>query len=255
MGVKKGTRSLWVLAACVVPLLAGCSGSAYYWQVKTDSTPRPPSFNPALFEREPVAVLETVARPGLQGNEVGLSLSLMRILKRVNPNWKVVSPQETATRINQKGLADEYTKMRMDYGQSNILAREPLQKIGSVSGARYALQPLLRDFTQTTTERWTFPGLEFRISQTRSSILRLALQLWDTQTGELIWASTAEATLQGESVAQDPVHLEEAVRVTWASMITDFTRGKTSSKYDSVNKFLDSLIREEVRQEPQQNKD
>ena len=45
---------------------------------------------------------------GLHGNEVGLSLALSRTLKRIEPTWKLVSPKETATRINQAGLAAEY---------------------------------------------------------------------------------------------------------------------------------------------------
>jgi hypothetical protein len=234
--------------------LSGCPGSVYLWEVRTESTARPPSFNPAVFEQQPVAVLEALTAPGLHGNEVGLALSLSRILKRVEPKWKLVSPQETATRINQRGLAAEYTRMRMDYEQSNILDREPLRKIGATLGARYVFQPRLASFTQTLYDRWKVPGLELIIVRIRSSILRLSLQLWDTETGALIWASTAEATFQEEALSEDPVYLREAGRITWASIISDLTHGKTSSAYTPVNQLLDSLIQEDVQQEPQQNK-
>ena len=234
--------------------LAGCPGSVYLWEVRTESTTRPASFNPTVFEQEPVAVLEALTAPALHGNEVGLALSLTRILKRVVPNWKLVSPQETATRINQKGLAAEYARMRMDYGQSNILDRESLRKIGAALGVRYVFQPRLAAFTQIMYDRWKVPAVELQVVRIRSSILRLSLQLWNTETGELLWASTAEATFQEEAVSQDPVYLREAGRITWASIIADFTHGKTSSKYSPVNKLLDSLINEEGEQEPQQNK-
>ena len=229
--------------------LAGCPGSVYLWEVRTESTTRPASFNPTVFEQEPVAVLEALTAPALHGNEVGLALSLTRILKRVVPNWKLVSPQETATRINQKGLAAEYARMRMDYGQSNILDRESLRKIGAALGVRYVFQPRLAAFTQIMYDRWKVPAVELQVVRIRSSILRLSLQLWNTETGELLWASTAEATFQEEAVSQDPVYLREAGRITWASIIADFTHGKTSSKYSPVNKLLDSLIKEEGEQE------
>jgi len=234
--------------------LSGCPGSVYLWEVRTESTTTPPSFNPAVFDQQPVAVLEALTSPGLHGNEVGLAFSLSRILKRVQPKWKLVSPQETATRINQRGLAAEYTRMRIDYELGNILDREPLRKIGAALGARYVFQPRLAAFTQVLYDRWKIPGLEVQVVRIRSSILRLSLQLWDTETGELIWASTAEASFQEEAVSEDPVYLREAGRITWASIITDFTHRKTSSVYTSVNTLLDSLIHEEVEQEPQPNK-
>jgi hypothetical protein len=234
--------------------LSGCPGSVYIWEVRTESTTRPPSFNPAVFEQQPVAVLDALTAPALHGNEVGLALSLGRILKRVEPKWKLVSPQETATRINQRGLAAEYTRMRMDYEQSNILDREPLRKIGAALGTRYVFQPRLAAFTQTLYDRWKLPAFEVHVVRIRSSILRLALQLWDTETGELIWASTAEATFQEEALSEDPVYLREAGRIAWASIITDFTNGKTSSAYSSVNKLLDPMIKEEGEEEPKQNK-
>ena len=252
LGFSRSATCAGLLLLCL--FLSGCPGSAYLWEVRTESTTRPPSFNPAVLEKEPVAVLETLAAPALHGNEVGLSLSLTRILKKVVPNWKVVSTQETATRINQRGLAADYTRMRMDYEQSNILDREHLRKIGAALGVRYVFQPRLAAFSQTLYDRWKIPALEVQVVRIRSSILRLSLQLWDSETGELIWASTAEATFQEETLSQDPVYFREAGRITWASIISDFTHGKTSSIYTSVNKLLDSLIHEEGEQESQPNK-
>ncbi len=38
----------------------------------------------------------------------------------------------------------------------------------------------------------------------------MSLQLWDTETGELIWASAAEAAFQEEALFDGPVYLREA---------------------------------------------
>ena len=115
-----------------------------------------------------------------------------------------MSPKETATRINQAGLAAEYVRMRIDYERSDILDREPLRKIGAALGVRYVFQPRLAFFNQTIYQRWEFPGLNVWVLQTRVSILRQSLQLWDTETGELLWASLGEGDLPGRRAISCP---------------------------------------------------
>jgi hypothetical protein len=234
---KVRLAGLVLLAAAV----AGCTPALYGWTVRTSSTPTAGSFSPWELEREPVAIFEAHAPGGLRGNELGLAGYLAEILKTVAPDFKIVSPQETASRINQGGLAQEYAKMRTDYEQTNILEAASLRKLGEVTMARYAFQPRLGAFSQTMTNRWT--PIDLRIVQTRSSVLRLSLQLWDTHTGEPIWSSTAEAILSSEVVFQDPVYLEDAARVALGSVVADFMRGRTSSTYTPVNTAIDSLIR------------
>lgn len=203
-----------------------------------------------MLDREPVAIFEAHAPGGLRGNELGLAGYLADILKTVVPDFKVVSPQETASRINTSGLAQEYARMRADYEQTNILEAATLRKLGEAAGARYAFQPRLGGFIQTMTNRWT--PWDLRIVQTRSSTLRLSLQLWDLHSGERIWSSTAEAVLSSEVVLQDPVYLEDAARVALGGVVADFLRGRTSSTYTPLNKAIDSLIRPP---KPEENQD
>jgi hypothetical protein len=187
-----------------------------------------------------VAIFEALAPGGLRGNELGLSLYLADILARAAPTFKVVLPRETASRINMQGLAPDYTRMRADFELTNILDAATLRKLSRAVQARYAFQPRLGAVTQTMTERWKIWDL--RVIQTRSSIIRLSLQLWDMHTGEPIWSSTAEATLASDVVLQDPVFLEDAARVALGSVLSDFLRGGTGSTYTPLNKALDSLI-------------
>ena len=91
-------------------------------------------------------------------------------------------------------------------------------------------------------DRWTFPGVGVVLSQTRQSNLRMSVQLWDTQTGELLWASMAEGTMQSEAFSKDPVYLEDTMRVTLGSIIADFLNRKTASTYTPLNKIVDELI-------------
>ena len=209
----------------------------------------PPSFQPAVFEQHSVALFGAITSPALRGNEVIISYGLAEILHKVSPNWKVMSPQELSKRINRQGLAGEYTKMRMDFEVSHILDGGTLRKIASALGVRYVFQPHLAAFSQIMSDRWSFPPIDLRMMHTRSSIMRISLQLWDAETGEIVWASVAEATMQNEAVSQDPVYFTDILRATLGSIVTDFKHRETASSYTSVNKILNDLIEESVPQE------
>jgi hypothetical protein len=244
-------RSKLRLAGLVllVAATAACTPSLYGWTVRTSSTLPAGSFQPSMLQNEPVAIFEALAPGALRGNELGLSHHLADILGTVAPTFKIVSPRDTASRINTTGLAPDYVRMRTDYEQTNILDATALRKLGAAVEARYVFQPRLGAFTQTMTVRWN--PWDLRLVQTRSSILRLSLQLWDTRTGEPVWYSIAEASLSGEVVLQDPVYLEDAARIALGSVVADFLRGQTSSTYTPYNKALDSLIRRPAAEEKQ----
>jgi hypothetical protein len=182
----------------------------------------------------------------IEGNEVGVENFLAEILARVAPGIKVIDPLETVTRINRSGFADAYAKMHDAALSSNILAQEPLQKLGMAVGARYVFQPRLMLFRQSLIDRWVFPVFGIRVSQTRATILRLALQLWEAETGALLWFSVAEGTMQSEAMSQDPVYFKDVVRVTLGSMIEDLVLGKTDSMYTPVNVLLNGLVQRPV---------
>jgi len=171
-----------------------------------------------------------------------LDYLLSEVLQKVAPHIRVISSRNSMSQINQQGLAVEYTQMRVDAELSYLLNRESLKKIGTAIGARYVFQPRLAAFAQIMTDRWTFPGLGVLLMQTRSSDLRVSLQLWDTRTGELLWVSMAEGTLQSEAASRDYVYFEDAARVALGSMIADLLNRKTGSTYTPLNKLLDQLI-------------
>ena len=230
----------WVLF--ILAFTTGCSSSIYGWQVRTSSTALPATFDSAMLGQEPVAVLGALTMPGLRGNEVGLDIMLGQILNKVAPQLHIVSTHHTISKINQQGLTPEYAQMRADAEQSHILNRETLRKIGKAIGARFVFQPRLAAFTQIMYDRWTFPAFGVVVSQTRQSNLRMSVQLWDAQTGDVLWGSMAEGTMQSEAFAKDPVYLEDIMRVTLGSIVADFLNRKTASTYTPLNKIVDQLI-------------
>jgi hypothetical protein len=99
------------------------------------------------------------------------------------------------------------------------------------------------------TDRWKIPAFDIRVAQTRSSDMRVVLQLWDMKTGEMLWGSAAETSMQNEAVSQDPVYLEDIARATLGSIMADFLNRRRASKYTPVNKFLNDLIQEAMPKE------
>jgi hypothetical protein len=243
----KGTlRALALLRTTlilIVVLATGCSSSIYGWHVRTHSSPLSPTYNRAVLLQEPVAIFGALAPPVLLGSETGLDSILVQVLKQVGPSSKVITPQETASLINRSDLAAEYTRMRSEALQSHLLDRGSLKKLGTAIGVRYVFQPKLTAFMQLTKDRWELPPIALKVSRIRSSIMRLSLQLWDMQTGDLLWTSLAEATLESEAVGQDPVYFEDIARVTMGGVIADFINGKTASSYGPLDKIVNQLIR------------
>lgn len=225
---------------------AGCSGSIYNWQVRTTGTAVAPSFDQAPVTEKPVAIFPALSGPILRGTEVALSRHLAKILEKLTPNWRVVDEQSTLTRINTQGLGKDYILLRRDAEDTHLLDRESLRSIGAALGVRYIFQPRLVSFSQTMTQRWKVPGLELRVVETRSSMMRISLQLWDAGSGELIWSSMAESVLANEAVSQDPVFLDDAARVTLGSLMADFLNRRTASQYTYLNETIDTLVRESI---------
>lgn len=232
----------------IVVFTAGCSSSLYGWRVRTNSSPPSPNFNRAVLTQEPVAIFGALAPPRLLTSETGLDTILAQVLSAVAPNFKVITQQEAASLINRNHLATEYTRMRNEALQSHLLDSGSLKKLGSAIGTRYVFQPKLIEFIQLTKDRWEVPPFALKVSRIRSSIIRLSLQLWDMQTGELLWTTQAEATLESEAIGQDPVYFEDIARVTMGSIITDFMHGKTTSSYGPLDTLLDQLIQSPAKE-------
>jgi len=227
------------LLLMLLVISAGCSSSVYGWHVRTNSTVPAPAANKEMLTKEPVAVLGALSQ-GLAGNEIVVSTMLAQVLKQVAPQTKVIEPRDVITRINTNDVVDDYIRMRSGALNSYVLRRDSLKKIGAVIGARYVFQPYMGVFTQSMTNRWSFADV--RIMQTRASLTRLGVQLWDTETGELLWASVAEAEVEDEGLGQEPVYFQDAVRITLGSMLADFLSGKTASVYSPLNKYIDQLV-------------
>ena len=169
-------------------LFAGCV-PVYLWETHTTSTPRPQAFDVAVLVREPVATLGPLTPAGLQGFNPFLSRGLVAAISEVSPPIRGIPIHETVNVVNGQGLAAEYADLISGFVRSGIR----LQRIGSALGSRYVLLPGLADFNQVVIDKFEIAGI--KMVRNRVITLRLWLQLWDTQTGEIVWESAGEATV------------------------------------------------------------
>lgn len=113
--------------------------------------------------------------------------------------------------LNQQGLAAEYGTLIAGFGRGGILESKPLRRIGSALSSRYVLLPGLAEFNQVIIDRLSISG--WNIIQSRVTTLRLWLQLWDTQTGKIVWESAGEATVATKLLrSEQTVALDEIAR-------------------------------------------
>ena len=199
--------------------LTSCIGAFKQWGDETSIAWKAPTFDPRSLERQPVVVLNALTGMSLEGYRHQVSQSLFLTLTKEKNPLSVLSPQETLGRLNHAGLGKEVSAMTSDYLTSGILDRDTLRKICQTLECRYVLQPSLAAFRQYMDDRLRFFGL--RVFQTRVTILRLSLQIWDAQTGEIVWESSGEGTMAAEDVRDVMIPFEEITQKLWVKILSD----------------------------------
>jgi hypothetical protein len=230
VGLLRTKRVSALIHGFSVIFLTGCT-PLYMWDTHTTSTPRPQSSGFAELAREPVATLGPITPAGLQGFSPFLSRALTAAISEASPSIRGIPTHETVNVINGQGLAAEYADLISGFVRSGILERELLKRIGSALGSRYLLLPGLADFNQVLVDRFEIAGI--KMVRNRVITLRLWRQLWDTQTGQIVWESTGEATVASELLRTERiVPLDEIGQKLWLRMIQDnLPAEKTKSRF------------------------
>lgn len=218
--VLSRTGAAWLAAAAI--LLAGC-GPPYLADTYATSTPKPASLDPKDLARTPVVVLAFMA-------PATLHVTRAQRLAEVRPPIREIPTRETLNRLTDKGLATEYADMRAGFVRNGMLDRQQLRRLGSGLGSHYVLLPGLAQFGEETLDKFEAAGI--KLVRNRVTTLRLWLQLWDTQTGHMVWESSGEGTTA--SVFLSPaqtVTLEQIARKLLVRMIQDgLLDSKTETK-------------------------
>ena len=223
------TRGRWALVALWALLVAGCT-PVYTWDINTNSTARPPSFDVGELSRQPVVTVGLVAAGGLAGYSTALSHALVAALAEASPPIRAVPSHEIANAVNDRGLASEYAELLAGFARNGIMERERLQRIGSALGFRYLLLPGLAQLDHAILDRFEIAGI--KVIRTRVTILRVWLQLWDMQTGHILWESAGEVATSSEVLRHERVvPLDDIAQKLWRRMIQrDLIEGGTGSR-------------------------
>ena len=132
---------------------------------------------------------------------------------------------------HRSGLAAEYADLLTGFSHNGILERQRLRRIGSGLGSRSVMLPGLAQLDETIIDKFEAAGL--KLFRNRVTTLRLWLQLWDAQTGHILWESAREITVS--TVLLSPsraVPLGETIQKLLFNMIQDgLLRGKTKTEY------------------------
>jgi hypothetical protein len=218
------------LAFTATLLAAGC-GPVYLSDTHATSTPRAESFDVGALASEPVATLGVVAPASLQGLSPTLSLALAAALAEVRPPIREIPTFETINRLSDQGLAAEYADLLTGFARNGVLERQRLRRIGSGLGSRYVLLPGLAQLDETIIDKFEAAGI--KLLRNRVTTLRLWLQLWDAQTGHIVWESAGEITVSTVLLSlRKAVPLEETIQKLLVNMIQDgLMRGKTKTEY------------------------
>ena len=207
------------LLATAVMLLAGCD-PPYLSDTYATSTPKPASFDTSDLARMPVVVLAFMAPGNLQGLSPTLSHALSGALAEVTPPIREIPTDQTLNRLTDKGLATEYADLRAGFARNGMLDRQRLRRIGMGLGSRYVLLPGLAQFDEEILDKFEAAGI--KLLRNRVTTLRLWLQLWDSQTGHIVWESSGEVTVATVFLSpKQTVALEQTAKKLLVRMIQD----------------------------------
>ena len=207
------------LLATVVMLLAGCD-PPYLSDTYATSTPKPASLDTADLARMPVVVLAFMAPGNLQGLGPTLSHAISGALAEVRPPIREISTDETLNQLTDKGLATEYADMRAGFARNGMLDRQRLRRIGLGLGSRYVLLPGVAEFNEEILDKYEAAGI--KLLRNRVTTLRLWLQLWDSQTGHIVWELSGEVTTATVFLSpKQTVALEQITKKLLVRMIQD----------------------------------
>lgn len=156
-----------------------------------------------------IAFITPSSVTGQEEDKQALALGFTEVLKSLRPDLRIVPLPQTLSAINRMGLTREYRQMFEDYRSAGIFDRETLQKVGKATGVRYLAQLKLASLKQESRGRWGFLGV--RMMETKSSTIRLFLQIWDTTDGSVAWEGAQESTVSHESMAEEYVPMKRIV--------------------------------------------
>ncbi|MFQ5642605.1 MAG: hypothetical protein ACE5FQ_02785 [Thiogranum sp.] len=193
----------WIRFAALAALLpfffAGCSTDQVHSTVQYEEI----SLAAEELETHGLGFITPSTVTGQEQDVQNLAFVFARVLEKERPDIRVISLPEALSAVNQAGLADEYKQMYVDYSDTGIFKKNSLHRVGKVIGARYLAQLKLSSFNQNSKGRFSFLGL--RVLQTKAANIRLFLQIWNSDSGAIVWEGAEEMNYAWDTSSEKPV--------------------------------------------------
>ena len=194
-----------LLAATLLAVLAGCTTPQIHSTVQVHEI----NLKLADFRGAGIAFVTPSSVTGQEEDRQALAFTFTEVLQRSRPDLHVLHLPETLSAFNRAGLTQDYSKMAEGYRITGIFERDLLRRLAQATQVRYLAQLKLAGFRQDSRERWGLLGL--RVFETKSTTLRLFLQIWDSNDGSVAWEGTEEMTYSYDSVSEGTVTFRGAV--------------------------------------------
>jgi hypothetical protein len=172
---------------------------------------------PGSLEKDGLAFLTPSTVTGQEEDKQSLAQSFVEAVVQARPGLKPVSLPAALTAINGAGLAGEYKQLLDDYRLTGLLNRDGIARIGQAVGVRYLAQLKLAGFRQESKNR--FGALGLRIFDTKSTTVRLFLQIWDSRDGAIVWEGAVELTLAYDSVSEETATFNSVIAASARRLI------------------------------------
>ncbi len=187
----------------VLMLAAGSSACGVTSQLHSDLSYRAAAESVLALEDTGIGVLTPAAPTGQESDKQALGDSLSSALQHELGTLRVLGLPEMLSAINKAGLAGTYASALADYERTGILDRDALRAIGDAADVRYLAKLNLGNFNQSSDKRLAIAGV--RMFDTWRATIRVHLEVWDSETGEIAWQGNAELVYAREGVKERPV--------------------------------------------------
>jgi hypothetical protein len=164
-----------------------------------------------------IGVLTPAAPTGQESDKQALGDSLSTALQRHLSASHVMGLPDMLSAINKAGLAASYAEALVAYEKTGILDRDTLRAIGEASGVRYLAKLNLGNFNQSSDKRLAIAGI--RLFDTWRATIRVHLEVWDSETGEIAWQGNDELIYAREGVKERPVTFRQVADVAATNLV------------------------------------
>jgi len=202
-----------LLAIGLVLLLTACANQ----QLQTQTQQNTPTTQVLTIDLQSedlrkggIALITPSSITGQEEDKQALALAFTEVLLKMRPDLNVITLPQTLSAVNRQALTREYRQMFEDYRLTGIFDREILQKVAKVTKTRYLAQLKLGAFRQESKNRFGMMGI--RVLETKTSTIRLFLQIWDSLDGSIAWEGAQESTVSHESLAEEYVSMKSIVQ-------------------------------------------